>query len=69
VPGPGRESGQVAVRAGDRRVGVLTAADSEDFGPTLDHEGEPSRPEVTEAELGRTSDDSWHLTVCRPTSG
>jgi hypothetical protein len=64
VSGP--ESGQVAVRAGDRRVGVLTTADSEDFRPALDDGSERNRPAVTEGRLERTSDATWRLTVYRP---
>jgi hypothetical protein len=68
--GLGRESGQVAVRTGDRRVGELTAADSEDFRSTLDQGSQQNRPVVTEAALERTPDATWRLTAYRPsTSG
>ena len=63
------ESGQVAVRAGDRHVGVLTAADSEDFRPTLDQGGQQNRPVVTEAALDRSPDATWRLTAYRPRIG
>jgi hypothetical protein len=62
----GRESGQVAVRAGDRRVGALTAADSEDFRSTLDQGSQQNRPVVTEAALERTPDATWRMTAYRP---
>jgi len=64
----GRESGQVAVRAGDRRVGVLTAADSEDFRSALDQGSQQNRPVVTEAALEHTPDDTWRLTAYRPSA-
>lgn len=68
--GPGGDSGQVAVRAGDRRVAVLTAADSEDFRSSLGQGSQQNRPVVTQAALERTPDASWRLTVYRPsTSG
>lgn len=68
--GPGCDSGQVAVRAGDRRVGVLTTADSEDFRSSLDQGSQQNRPVVNQAALERTPDASWRLTVYRPsTSG
>ncbi len=64
--GVGRGSGVAAVRAGDRRVGVLTAADSEDFGSYLDQGSQQNRPVVTEAALEHTPEAGWRLTVYRP---
>jgi hypothetical protein len=64
--GPGHDGGQATVRAGDRRVGVLTAADSQDFRPYLDEGMQQKRPVVTEAALERTPDATWRLTVYRP---
>ncbi|MGE5287961.1 MAG: hypothetical protein ACM3ML_12300 [Micromonosporaceae bacterium] len=66
--GVGCDSGQVAVRAGDRRVGVLTAADSEDFLSYLDQGIQQNRPVVTEAALERTPDATWRLTAYRPSA-
>ena len=62
----GRDSGQAAVRAGDRRVGVLTAADSEDFRSYLDQGSQQNRPVVTQAALEHTPEATWRLTVYRP---
>jgi hypothetical protein len=67
--GLGRDSGQVAVRVGDRRVGVLTAVDSEDFPSILEQGSQQIRPVLTMATLGRAPDTSWHLTVFRPAAG
>lgn len=68
--GPGHDNGQIAVRAGDRRIGVLTAADSEDFRSYLDQGSQQNQPVVTEAALEHTPDATWRLTVYRPsTSG
>ena len=61
--GLGRESGQAAVRAGDRRIGVLTAADSEVFQSYLDQGIQQNRPVVTQAALQYTPDATWRLTV------
>jgi hypothetical protein len=68
--GLGRDRGQVAVRAGDRRLGVLTVADNQEFRSILDQGSEQNRPVVTEAALERTPDATWRLTVYPPgTSG
>lgn len=64
--GLGHDGGQAAVRAGDRRVGVLTAADSQDFRAYLDQGMQQNRPVVTEAALECTTDATWRLTVYRP---
>lgn len=64
--GLGRDSGQVAVRVGDRRIGVLVAADTEEFQPILDRGSQRNQPVVTEAALERTPDGTWRLTVYRP---
>jgi hypothetical protein len=57
---------QVAVRAGDHRVGVLAAADSVAFEPFLEQGSQPDRPVITEAFRDRAPDDSWRLTVYQP---
>jgi hypothetical protein len=51
-----------------RRIGVLTAADSEEFRSYLDHGSQQNGPVVTEAALERTPDASWLLTVYRPST-
>jgi hypothetical protein len=61
--GPERGTGQVAVRAGDHRVGVLAAADSADFESFLEQGSQLDRPVITEAFRDRAPDDSWRLTV------
>jgi hypothetical protein len=65
---PGRDSGQVAVRAGDHRVGVLAAADSAAFRAFLDQGSKLDRPVVTEAFRDRAPDNSWRLTVYQPST-
>ena len=64
--GPERDTGQVAVRAGDHRVGVLAAADSAAFRSFLEQGSQLGRPVITEAFRDRAPDDSWRLTVYQP---
>jgi hypothetical protein len=64
--GPERDTGQVAVRAGDHRVGVLAAADSAAFESFLEQDTQPDRPVISEAFRDRAHDDSWRLTVYQP---
>ena len=64
--GPERDTRQVAVRAGDHRVGVLAAADSAAFESFLEQGSQPVRPVITEAFRDRAPDDSWRLTVYQP---
>jgi hypothetical protein len=64
--GPEHDTGQVAVRAGDHRVGVLAAADSDAFRSFLEQGSQLDRPVITEAFRDRAPDDSWRLTVYQP---
>ena len=64
--GPERDARQVAVRAGDHRVGVLAAADSAAFESLLEQGSQLDRPVITEAFRDRAPDDSWRLTVYQP---
>ncbi|HEX9359740.1 MAG TPA: hypothetical protein VF933_38775 [Streptosporangiaceae bacterium] len=66
--GPERDTGQVAVRAGDHRVGVLAAADSAAFRSFLEQGSQLDRPVITEAFRDRAPDDSWRLTVYQPST-
>jgi hypothetical protein len=63
---PERVDGQVAVRAGDYRVGVLAAADSGAFRAFLEEGSRLGRPVVTEAFRDRAPGKRWRLTVYRP---
>jgi hypothetical protein len=65
---PERETGQVAVRAGDHRVGVLAASDSAAFRAFLEQGSQLDRPVVTEAFRDRAPDGSWRLTVYQPST-
>jgi hypothetical protein len=63
--GPG-SSEQIAVRAGDHRVGVLADADSAAFRAFVEHGSQLGRPVITEAFRDRAPDNSWRLTVYQP---
>jgi hypothetical protein len=56
-------SEQIAVRAGDHRVGVLADADSGAFRAAVEHGRRLGRPVIAEAFRDRAPDGSWRLTV------
>ena len=63
---PERDTRQVAVRAGDHRVGVLAAADCAAFESFLAQGSQLDRLVITEAFRDRAPNDSWRLTVYQP---
>jgi hypothetical protein len=59
---------QIAVRAGDHRVGVLADADTGAFQALVEQGSQLGRPVVTEAFRDRGPDNLWRLTVYKPST-
>jgi hypothetical protein len=62
-------SEQIAVRAGDHRVGMVADADSGAFQALVEQGSQLDRPVITEAYRDRAPDNSWRLTVYKPKTG